>query len=60
MACVCLLQFLCSVHFFQRILSYDTIVQTNGGSWHIPYDENGAERCTYEVPQKWLCLTNAK
>ncbi|XP_045573259.1 mitochondrial ribonuclease P catalytic subunit isoform X5 [Salmo salar] len=45
---------------FQRILSYDTIVQTNGGSWHIPYDENGAERCTYEVPQKWLCLTNAK
>uniref|UniRef100_A0A674AM34 Mitochondrial ribonuclease P catalytic subunit n=1 Tax=Salmo trutta TaxID=8032 RepID=A0A674AM34_SALTR len=45
---------------FQRILSYDTIVQTNGGSWHIPYDENGAERCTYEVPQKWLCLTKAK
>uniref|UniRef100_A0AAZ3QUC1 Mitochondrial ribonuclease P catalytic subunit n=1 Tax=Oncorhynchus tshawytscha TaxID=74940 RepID=A0AAZ3QUC1_ONCTS len=45
---------------FQRILSYDTIVQTHGGSWHIPYDENGAERCTYEVPQKWLCLTKAK
>uniref|UniRef100_A0A3P8XIR8 Mitochondrial ribonuclease P catalytic subunit n=1 Tax=Esox lucius TaxID=8010 RepID=A0A3P8XIR8_ESOLU len=42
---------------FQRILSYDTIVQTNGGSWHIPYDAIGEERCTYEVPQKWLCIT---
>ncbi|KAK7905264.1 hypothetical protein WMY93_017871 [Mugilogobius chulae] len=41
---------------FQGIPSYDTIVQTSGGSWHIPYDDSG-DRCTYEVPQKWLCLT---
>ncbi|KAL0969706.1 hypothetical protein UPYG_G00231160 [Umbra pygmaea] len=45
---------------FQRTLGYDTIVQTNGGSWHIPYDDNREERCTYEVPQKWLCLTRTK
>ncbi|XP_052476096.1 mitochondrial ribonuclease P catalytic subunit isoform X2 [Carassius gibelio] len=42
---------------FQRISAYDTIVQTSGGSWHIPYDVNRADRATYEVPQKWLCLT---
>lgn len=42
---------------FQRIPSYDTIIQTSGRSWHIPYDEDGAERCTYEVPQSWLCLS---
>ncbi|XP_048046812.1 mitochondrial ribonuclease P catalytic subunit isoform X1 [Megalobrama amblycephala] len=42
---------------FQRISAYDTIVQTSGSSWHIPYDENGSDRATYEVPQKWLCLT---
>uniref|UniRef100_A0A8C7MC36 ribonuclease P n=1 Tax=Oncorhynchus kisutch TaxID=8019 RepID=A0A8C7MC36_ONCKI len=42
------------------ISSYDTIVQTNGGSCHIHYDENGAERYTYLVPQKCLCLTRAK
>uniref|UniRef100_A0A673XS88 ribonuclease P n=1 Tax=Salmo trutta TaxID=8032 RepID=A0A673XS88_SALTR len=42
------------------ISSYDTIVQTNGGSCHIHYDENGAERYTYLVPQKWLCLTRVK
>ncbi|XP_067311964.1 mitochondrial ribonuclease P catalytic subunit isoform X1 [Pseudorasbora parva] len=42
---------------FQRISAYDTIVQTSGSSWHIPYDENGRDRATYEVPQKWLCLT---
>ncbi|XP_078190899.1 mitochondrial ribonuclease P catalytic subunit isoform X2 [Callithrix jacchus] len=41
---------------FQRILSYDTVVQTTGDSWHIPYDEDLVERYSYEVPTKWLCL----
>ncbi|XP_040925188.1 mitochondrial ribonuclease P catalytic subunit isoform X2 [Betta splendens] len=41
---------------FQNIPSYDTIVQTSGDSWHIPYDDT-QDRSTYEVPQKWLCLT---
>ncbi|XP_077395985.1 mitochondrial ribonuclease P catalytic subunit [Festucalex cinctus] len=41
---------------FQSIPSCDTIVQTSGGTWHIPYDDT-EERSTYEVPQKWLCLT---
>lgn len=42
---------------FQRIFSYDTIIQTDGSSWHIPYDQKAEDRATYEVPQKWLCLT---
>uniref|UniRef100_A0A673MV10 Mitochondrial ribonuclease P catalytic subunit n=1 Tax=Sinocyclocheilus rhinocerous TaxID=307959 RepID=A0A673MV10_9TELE len=42
---------------FQRISAYDTIAQMSGSSWHIPYDENRGDRATYEVPQKWLCLT---
>nr|XP_003408900.1 mitochondrial ribonuclease P catalytic subunit isoform X1 [Loxodonta africana]XP_010586893.1 mitochondrial ribonuclease P catalytic subunit isoform X1 [Loxodonta africana]XP_023401875.1 mitochondrial ribonuclease P catalytic subunit isoform X1 [Loxodonta africana]XP_023401876.1 mitochondrial ribonuclease P catalytic subunit isoform X1 [Loxodonta africana] len=41
---------------FQHILSYDTVVQTTGDSWHIPYDEDLVERYSYEVPNKWLCL----
>ncbi|XP_062863167.1 mitochondrial ribonuclease P catalytic subunit isoform X2 [Trichomycterus rosablanca] len=41
---------------FQRTSTYDTIVQGTGHSWHIPYDEDGGERSTYEVPQRWLCL----
>ncbi|XP_017386295.1 mitochondrial ribonuclease P catalytic subunit isoform X2 [Cebus imitator] len=41
---------------FQNILSYDTVVQTTGDSWHIPYDEDLVERYSYEVPTKWLCL----
>ncbi|KAM6181506.1 mitochondrial ribonuclease P catalytic subunit isoform 2-T2 [Erethizon dorsatum] len=41
---------------FQHILNYDTVVQTTGDSWHIPYDEELVERCSYEVPTKWLCL----
>ncbi|XP_019940151.2 mitochondrial ribonuclease P catalytic subunit [Paralichthys olivaceus] len=41
---------------FQSIPSYDTIVQTFGDSWHIPYD-NTEDRTTYEVPQRWLCVT---
>lgn len=43
--------------FFQGIPTYDTIVQTSAGSWHIPYDDS-QDRSTYEVPQKWLCLTS--
>lgn len=41
---------------FQSIPSYDTIVQTSGDSWHLPYDDT-EDRSTYEVPQRWLCLT---
>ncbi|XP_056667009.1 mitochondrial ribonuclease P catalytic subunit isoform X2 [Monodelphis domestica] len=41
---------------FQPVLIYDTVVQTTGDSWHIPYDENMVERYSYEVPTKWLCL----
>nr|XP_004649655.3 mitochondrial ribonuclease P catalytic subunit [Jaculus jaculus] len=41
---------------FQHSLSYDTVVQTTGDSWHIPYDEDLVERYSYEVPTKWLCL----
>ncbi|XP_026165189.1 mitochondrial ribonuclease P catalytic subunit isoform X2 [Mastacembelus armatus] len=41
---------------FQSIPSYDTIVQTSGSSWHIPYDDT-EDRNTYEVPQRWLCLS---
>ncbi|KAM9842306.1 mitochondrial ribonuclease P catalytic subunit [Aulostomus maculatus] len=41
-----------------RIPRHDTIIQTSGDSWHIPYDDN-EHRSIYEVPQKWLCLTRA-
>ncbi|XP_072485818.1 mitochondrial ribonuclease P catalytic subunit isoform X1 [Notamacropus eugenii] len=41
---------------FQSVLTHDTVVQTTGDSWHIPYDENTVERYSYEVPTKWLCL----
>ncbi|XP_066464572.1 mitochondrial ribonuclease P catalytic subunit [Eleutherodactylus coqui] len=44
-----------NVHL-QPILSYDTIVQNTEASWHIPYDEMGVKRTTYEVPNTWLCL----
>ncbi|XP_026781797.3 mitochondrial ribonuclease P catalytic subunit isoform X2 [Pangasianodon hypophthalmus] len=43
---------------FQRTSRYDTIVQSHGKTWHVPYDEDGGERSTYEVPQRWLCLSN--
>ncbi|XP_030069597.1 mitochondrial ribonuclease P catalytic subunit [Microcaecilia unicolor] len=41
---------------FQPILSYDTIIQTTGDTWHIPYDMDNVTRASYEVPRKWLCL----
>ncbi|XP_006186440.1 mitochondrial ribonuclease P catalytic subunit [Camelus ferus] len=41
---------------FQHILNYDTVVQTTGDSWHVPYDEELVERYSYEVPTRWLCL----
>ncbi|XP_073924252.1 mitochondrial ribonuclease P catalytic subunit isoform X2 [Castor canadensis] len=41
---------------FERILRHDTVVQTTGDSWHVPYDEDRVERYSYEVPTKWLCL----
>ncbi|XP_032999444.1 mitochondrial ribonuclease P catalytic subunit isoform X2 [Lacerta agilis] len=41
---------------FESVLNYDTIVQTTGNTWHIPYDDNVLERSSYEVPTKWLCL----
>uniref|UniRef100_A0A3P8RRM3 Mitochondrial ribonuclease P catalytic subunit n=1 Tax=Amphiprion percula TaxID=161767 RepID=A0A3P8RRM3_AMPPE len=43
-------------HQLVSIPSYDTIIQTEGDSWHIPYDDT-EDRSTYEVPQQWLCLT---
>ncbi|MBN3294859.1 MRPP3 ribonuclease, partial [Amia calva] len=45
---------------FQQIPSYDTIIQTDDNCWHIPYDPQWVERCTYEVPKTWLCLTRNK
>ncbi|XP_057714992.1 mitochondrial ribonuclease P catalytic subunit isoform X2 [Corythoichthys intestinalis] len=42
--------------YVQSVPSCDTIVQTSGETWHIPYDDT-EDRCSYEVPQKWLCLT---
>ncbi|XP_027856318.1 mitochondrial ribonuclease P catalytic subunit [Xiphophorus couchianus] len=41
---------------FLSIPCFDTIVQTTGNTWHVPYDDTG-DRSTYEVPQRWLCLT---
>lgn len=41
---------------FQHILIFDTMVQTTGDSWHIPYNDDLVERYSYEVPTKWLCL----
>ncbi|XP_062973878.1 mitochondrial ribonuclease P catalytic subunit isoform X2 [Elgaria multicarinata webbii] len=41
---------------FEPVLLYDTIMQTTGNTWHIPYDDNFLERSSYEVPTKWLCL----
>lgn len=41
---------------FETVPKYDTIIQTEENSWHIPYDEDGVERYSYEVPRKWLCL----
>ncbi|KAM4625168.1 mitochondrial ribonuclease P catalytic subunit [Polymixia lowei] len=41
---------------FQSIPGYDTIIQTTGNSWHIPFDDT-EDRSSYEVPQRWLCLT---
>ncbi|XP_012717054.2 mitochondrial ribonuclease P catalytic subunit [Fundulus heteroclitus] len=41
---------------FQNIPCFDTIVQSTGDTWHIPYDDT-EDRSTYEVPQRWLCLT---
>ncbi|GAA6081385.1 mitochondrial ribonuclease P catalytic subunit isoform X1 [Tachysurus ichikawai] len=43
---------------FQRTSCYDTIVQSQGEMWHIPYDETRGARSTHEVPQRWLCLSN--
>ncbi|XP_011615155.2 mitochondrial ribonuclease P catalytic subunit isoform X1 [Takifugu rubripes] len=41
---------------FLSVPSYDTIVQSSEDAWHIPYDDT-EDRSTYEVPQRWLCLT---
>lgn len=41
---------------FEPVLCYDTIVQTTGDTWHIPYDDHSLERSSFEVPTKWLCL----
>ncbi|MGH0167772.1 UNVERIFIED_CONTAM: hypothetical protein FKN15_000643 [Acipenser sinensis] len=44
------------LHRQHTVPKYDTIIQTEENSWHIPYDEDGVERYSYEVPRKWLCL----
>ncbi|XP_034273903.1 mitochondrial ribonuclease P catalytic subunit isoform X1 [Pantherophis guttatus] len=41
---------------FEDALPYDTVVQTDGNTWHIPYDDNLSKRVSYEIPVKWLCL----
>ncbi|XP_070611667.1 mitochondrial ribonuclease P catalytic subunit [Erythrolamprus reginae] len=41
---------------FEDALPYDTVVQTDGNTWHIPYDDNLSKRVSYEIPGKWLCL----
>ncbi|XP_054827549.1 mitochondrial ribonuclease P catalytic subunit isoform X2 [Eublepharis macularius] len=41
---------------FEHVQNYDTVVQTTGSTWHIPYDDSLLERSSYEVPTKWLCL----
>ncbi|XP_019374435.1 PREDICTED: mitochondrial ribonuclease P protein 3 [Gavialis gangeticus] len=41
---------------FMPILNFNTVVQTTGDTWHIPYDDQLVERYSYEVPRKWLCL----
>lgn len=41
---------------FQNIPCFDTIIQSTEDTWHIPYDDT-QDRSTYEVPQRWLCLT---
>ncbi|XP_060117291.1 mitochondrial ribonuclease P catalytic subunit [Heteronotia binoei] len=41
---------------FEPVLNYDTIVQTTGSTWHIPYDDSLLKRSSYEVPTTWLCL----
>ncbi|KAM9707363.1 mitochondrial ribonuclease P catalytic subunit [Menidia menidia] len=40
---------------FQSVQSYDTIVQSSGDSWHLPYDDS-PDRSSYEVPNSWICL----
>lgn len=46
----------CPLLLSQPVLCYDTIVQSTGNTWHIPYDDNSLERSSYEVPTRWLCL----
>ncbi|XP_063146111.1 mitochondrial ribonuclease P catalytic subunit isoform X2 [Candoia aspera] len=41
---------------FEDALPYDTIVQTDGNTWHIPYDDSLSKRASFEIPVKWLCL----
>ncbi|XP_078262700.1 mitochondrial ribonuclease P catalytic subunit [Rhinoraja longicauda] len=41
---------------FEVITKYDTIMQSTQNTWHIPYEEGGVERSSYEVPHRWLCL----
>uniref|UniRef100_A0A2D4JDU4 Mitochondrial ribonuclease P catalytic subunit n=1 Tax=Micrurus lemniscatus lemniscatus TaxID=129467 RepID=A0A2D4JDU4_MICLE len=41
---------------FEDALPYDTIVQTDGNTWHIPYDDHLSNRASFEIPMKWLCL----
>ncbi|KAK2523835.1 Kiaa0391 [Columba guinea] len=41
---------------FLPALRYDSVVQTTGDTWHIPYKDTFDEKYSYEVPRKWLCI----
>lgn len=37
------------------IRKHDTVVQSSGDTWHIPYDDDQSPRYSYQVPIDWLC-----
>ncbi|XP_078714427.1 mitochondrial ribonuclease P catalytic subunit [Lampetra fluviatilis] len=45
---------------FKTVPSFDTVLQTTTGSWHIPYDKDGIERSHIQVPGNWVCMHKQK
>ncbi|KAM6445360.1 mitochondrial ribonuclease P catalytic subunit isoform 2-T3 [Rhynochetos jubatus] len=43
------------IHFLPAFC-YDSVVQTTGDTWHMPYKDTYGEKYSYRVPRKWLCL----
>ncbi|KAJ8957902.1 hypothetical protein NQ318_001898 [Aromia moschata] len=35
---------------------YSVLAQKNGGSWHVPYEPDGAPKEENESQKMWLCL----